>query len=865
MALHLIKEEAPVFLMSNLTKRSLSRHRVQALPPPRHIPLPRCGAGNRATKPQASSLLDGLAKCSFPCLVLLCLQKRRNAKEGEAETSNSQSRFSSNSRKDSPKRSAWRRKTCNTRDGQYVRTEAARRDALQAHEEEEDDEEAVRREAIGFAALHEGFVFYRTYTTTELIDSGTKQRGRKTQFKVGDFVDLMVAREKSKSQNILYRFAQIMAIFQKEPSDFAIPDASKASTFSSSSLEGSVAVKGRRRQSQNGRNAPVHPIKLEVRWVYDAQDLQQMGVSTARTPPLEPHEYAESDKCEEVPAEWLDEEALVVQSESDFLKEKQRRAALEREEEEHQEYFPPLCFLTRFYCSRTNIVMPLEAVGDDREKICVAGCGSSPLVLQLLLNCSKYHQVYVHGGGEDGGSLDAGLTPVQRAIRRLQLDSVPATLPCRMAEFQKVRQTILTGIKQQQGGELLYISGLPGTGKTATVQSVLRSLQRDVQKQVIPPFTCIELNAMRLQHPDMVFVALYKQLFGCKPHSTQHAFAELDRTFTGEAHSEARGQWDDFRKRRLKASKTRNDKLPIVLVVDEVDCLVSVKQRVLYTLFDWPFCPASRLVLIAIANTIDLPEKILNSRCASRIGFGRLTFNPYTSEQIEGIIVERLQDCRDLFADAAIKVCARKIANFYGDIRRALQVLSLRTSTAQPTTYLTRLLLYCLLRQQRHLDCGVPLRSLVAAYQTLLDVGKGSLTGADQLPAGENRHIVDFEDIKAMLDSDAYVLAVSLRCLCLVDDIQLAGMRVIEVYLHLPRIDTQSPAATADKKNRPTVHTAGGIKALLVDPIIDEAGGDTEVAIIAPASTAASRTAVDSVDELVSVFLRDEDLEGLPL
>ena len=57
-----------------------------------------------------------------------------------------------------------------------------------------------------------------------------------------------------------------------------------------------------------------------------------------------------------------------------------------------------------------------------------------------------------------------------------------------------------------------------------------------------------------------------------------------------------------------------------MLVVDEVDCLVSAKQRVLYTLFDWPFHPSSRLVLIAIANTIDLPEKILNSRCASRIG-----------------------------------------------------------------------------------------------------------------------------------------------------------------------------------------------------------------------------------------------------
>lgn len=64
-----------------------------------------------------------------------------------------------------------------------------------------------------------------------------------------------------------------------------------------------------------------------------------------------------------------------------------------------------------------------------------------------------------------------------------------------------------------------------------------------------------------------------------------------------------------------------------------------------------------------------------------------------------------------------------------------------------------RLLLYCLLKQQRHSDAGVPLRSLRDAYQTLIDVGKGRLTGDQELPGAAKGPPIDFEDIKAMLDS----------------------------------------------------------------------------------------------------------------
>ena len=44
-----------------------------------------------------------------------------------------------------------------------------------------------------------------------------------------------------------------------------------------------------------------------------------------------------------------------------------------------------------------------------------------------------------------------------------------------------------------------------------------------------------------------------------------------------------------------------------VLLVDELDMLWNRKQSVLYNLFDWPTYKTARLVVLAIANTMDLP------------------------------------------------------------------------------------------------------------------------------------------------------------------------------------------------------------------------------------------------------------------
>jgi Cdc6-like AAA superfamily ATPase len=55
------------------------------------------------------------------------------------------------------------------------------------------------------------------------------------------------------------------------------------------------------------------------------------------------------------------------------------------------------------------------------------------------------------------------------------------------------------------------------------------------------------------------------------------------------------------------------------VLVDEIDFLMTKKEEVLYQLFDWPHHSRSKLVTLAVANTLDFPEK-LTSKIASRIG-----------------------------------------------------------------------------------------------------------------------------------------------------------------------------------------------------------------------------------------------------
>lgn len=57
-----------------------------------------------------------------------------------------------------------------------------------------------------------------------------------------------------------------------------------------------------------------------------------------------------------------------------------------------------------------------------------------------------------------------------------------------------------------------------------------------------------------------------------------------------------------------------------MVLMDELDQLVTAKQDVIYNFFNWPTLVGSKLIVIAVANTHDLPERTMNGRVRSRLG-----------------------------------------------------------------------------------------------------------------------------------------------------------------------------------------------------------------------------------------------------
>ena len=51
----------------------------------------------------------------------------------------------------------------------------------------------------------------------------------------------------------------------------------------------------------------------------------------------------------------------------------------------------------------------------------------------------------------------------------------------------------------------------------------------------------------------------------------------------------------------------------------QLDLLWTRKQDVMYNIFDWPSHRHARLVVLAVANTMALPERIMMKRVSSRL------------------------------------------------------------------------------------------------------------------------------------------------------------------------------------------------------------------------------------------------------
>src|SRR5271170_2238592 len=111
-----------------------------------------------------------------------------------------------------------------------------------------------------------------------------------------------------------------------------------------------------------------------------------------------------------------------------------------------------------------------------------------------------------------------------------------------------------------------------------------------------------------------------------------------------------------------------------------MDHLVTKNLDVLYKLIEYANRPGSKLVLIGIANSLNLPDRFLPRLKAKGLEPRQLSFNPYTTKQIVEIVTSRLQSLDPdattipLMDAKAIELCARKVSAASGDLRMALDM-----------------------------------------------------------------------------------------------------------------------------------------------------------------------------------------------
>lgn len=116
-----------------------------------------------------------------------------------------------------------------------------------------------------------------------------------------------------------------------------------------------------------------------------------------------------------------------------------------------------------------------------------------------------------------------------------------------------------------------------------------------------------------------------------------------------------------------------------LLVLDEIDQLCGSGQKqneILYHIFEWPSIKNSKLILVGIANALDLTDRSLTRlQLNVQLKPTVMNFSAYTKAQISEIFKSRLEESgSDLFPPAAIALLAAKVSAVSGDIRRALNI-----------------------------------------------------------------------------------------------------------------------------------------------------------------------------------------------
>ena len=224
-------------------------------------------------------------------------------------------------------------------------------------------------------------------------------------------------------------------------------------------------------------------------------------------------------------------------------------------------------------------------------------------------------------------------------------------MPNRMNEIKAISQIIYESLEGK--ATHILISGPPGTGKTASIKFIFKSLKGDTDALACY-VNCFNKNT-RMGALYSMFLDFFKEKRPTRkmPSRRGIAYDELLDSFHQE----------------IEKSKTK-----VVVCLDEVDQLKERKLIYDLTRARWDH---GRIQIIAISNNPFI-FKDLDPRTKSRLyPLREISFNPYTKEEMKEIVEARVEAAfqEDVVEKEAIDFLAEFTVERKGDVRVARETL----------------------------------------------------------------------------------------------------------------------------------------------------------------------------------------------
>lgn len=254
------------------------------------------------------------------------------------------------------------------------------------------------------------------------------------------------------------------------------------------------------------------------------------------------------------------------------------------------------------------------------------------------------------------------------------------SLATRKEQFESISRFLDQSILQHESNSL-YITGPPGTGKTAQVDAIVRDR-----------FSPIALGLKKKHAPGLVNTSFYGSSSGNQVESVAIStincitikdpstiFHKIYNSIAERPEARSVKTMTDLQQFMESYSRTTT----FCIVLDEMDKLVhsslqdTNSTRMIFELFLLAKLPSIRLVLIGIANSLDMKDRFL-SRLNLRQDLMPQTvvFQPYSADQMSDIIMKRLDSLPQcIFNPMAVKYAAKRCSGNTGDLRKLFDVL----------------------------------------------------------------------------------------------------------------------------------------------------------------------------------------------